>query len=50
MGKAADRRRWVDRYLQLPEDEQAELLSAVKATARNMEKLAQELALAVDDG
>jgi hypothetical protein len=49
MGKAADRRRWVDRYLKLPEDEQAELLNAVKATARNMEKLAVEFAAAVDD-
>jgi hypothetical protein len=40
----------VERYLELKDDERGEFLNAVKATARNMEKLAQELALAVDDG
>lgn len=49
MGKAADRRRWVDRYLQLPEAEQVELRTAVKASLRNLEKLAFEFAAAVDD-
>ncbi|MFM2151933.1 MAG: hypothetical protein RL199_368 [Pseudomonadota bacterium] len=49
MGKAADRRRWVDRYVALPADEQAELLNAVRASLRNLEKLAAEFAAAVDD-
>jgi hypothetical protein len=50
LGKAADRRRWVDRYLKLPEEEQAAYLNAVKASARNLEKFALELASATDDG
>jgi hypothetical protein len=49
MGKAADRRRWVDRYVSLPSDEQVGLLNAVKASLRNLEKLAAEFAAAVDD-
>jgi len=50
LGKAVDRRRWVDRYLKLGAEARGEFLSAVKASARNLEKLAQELASAVDDG
>jgi hypothetical protein len=50
LGKAADRRKWVDRYLKLPEDEQAAHLNEVRASARNLEKYAQELASATDDG
>jgi hypothetical protein len=50
IGKAADRRRWVDRFLKLEPDAQRAYLAGVKATARNFEKLAQELALSVDDG
>ncbi len=50
MGKAADRRRWVDRYLKLQDDERGDFLTAVRASARILEKLAQELAAAVDDG
>jgi len=49
MGKATDRRRWVDRYVLLPSDEQEELMNAVKASLRNLEKLAAEFAAAVDD-
>jgi len=50
LGKAADRRRWVDRFLRLPSEEQAEYLAATRASARNFDKLANELASALDDG
>ena len=49
LGKAADRRNWVNRYLKLPEDQQAAHLNEVRASARNLEKYAQELASATDD-
>ncbi|MFM2153730.1 MAG: hypothetical protein RL199_2165 [Pseudomonadota bacterium] len=50
LGKAADRRKWVARYLKLSDEAQADHLNAVKASARNLEKYAQELASATDDG
>ena len=50
LGKAADRRRWVGRYLKMNEEEQAAYLNAVRASARNLEKFAQELSSATDDG
>ena len=49
IGKAADRRRWVNRFLKLDEEEQGAYLAAAKASARNFEKLVQELAAARDD-
>jgi hypothetical protein len=49
VGKSADRRRWVDRFLKLPDDEQSAYRTAVKAAARNLEKLAQELDAALDE-
>jgi hypothetical protein len=49
IGKAADRRRWVNRFLKLDDEEQAAYRSAVKAAARNFEKLSQELDAAVDE-
>jgi hypothetical protein len=49
IGKAADRRRWVDRFLKLSDEEQSAYRSAVKACARNAEKLSQELDAALDD-
>ncbi|MFM2153381.1 MAG: hypothetical protein RL199_1816 [Pseudomonadota bacterium] len=49
IGKAADRRRWVNRFLKMGEKEQSAYRSAVKAAARNFEKLSQELDAAVDD-
>jgi hypothetical protein len=49
IGKAADRRRWVNRFVKLPDDERAQLLSGVKLAARNLEKLAQELDAALDE-
>jgi hypothetical protein len=49
IGKAADRRRWVNRFLKLSEEEQGTYRSAVKAAARNFEKLSQELTAASDD-
>ena len=49
IGKSADRRRWVDRFLKLPDDEQSAYRSAVKAAARNLEKLSQELDAALDE-
>ena len=48
IGKAADRRRWVNRFVKLPDDERAQLLSGVKLAARNLEKLAQDLEAAVE--
>ncbi len=49
IGKSADRRRWVDRFLKLPDDEQSAYRSAVKAAARNLEKLSQEIDAALDE-
>jgi hypothetical protein len=49
LGKAADRRRWVNGYLKMGDDDRSAFLNGVKASARNLEKLAAELASAVDD-
>jgi hypothetical protein len=49
IGKSADRRRWVNRFLKLREEEQSAYRSAVKSAARNLEKLSQELEAAMDD-
>ena len=49
IGKAADRRRWVNRFLKLNEEEQGAYRYAVKASARNFEKLSLELDAAMDD-
>ena len=49
VGKSADRRRWVDRFLKLPDDEQSAYRTAVKAAARNLEKLSQEIDAALDE-
>ncbi|MFM2151877.1 MAG: hypothetical protein RL199_312 [Pseudomonadota bacterium] len=50
LGKAADRRRWVSGFLKMSADDRGAFLTDVKASARNLEKLAQELASAVYDG
>lgn len=49
IGKAIDRRRWVNRFLKLGEEEQGAYLAAAKASARNFEKLVQELEAAREE-
>jgi hypothetical protein len=49
MGRADIRRGWVSRVLKLQGDDRVSVRAAVKAAARNLEKLAQELDTAMED-
>jgi hypothetical protein len=49
MGRADIRRGWVSRVLKLQGDDRGSVRAAVKAAARNLEKLAAELDAALDD-
>jgi len=47
LGKAADRRRWLDLAEELPDEERAELLASLRAATRHFEKLLAEFEAAL---